>query len=209
MYEDFDFELPGIDAGIREFLNGPRPNVWQAEIDKRRTVDVQATVIPETILLTTTKESICMSNTIQELAIAAHRFGKNSKGVITASEANARANVTNTIVTHHDRIGNVVFFSDDRMFGGEVLEGFVPMTSAVPQTVTPREGLEDGIIVTAEQVKRIFYKHARLITTIDELVEYIDQRKEFKRQWREDICAESDAAAAYDAKWHAENKVQG
>jgi hypothetical protein len=59
----------------------------------------------------------------------------------------------------------------DPKFGSELL-GVTPVTSYLPMAVTPREGLEDGVIYTVDDYIKIFYKEDTLINSFDELVEF-------------------------------------
>lgn len=86
-----------------------------------------------------------------------------------------------TIITHNIRLGDTkyYFFSNDHLFGYKdeknKLLGVTPVTSYLPMAVTPREGLEDGVIYTVDDYIKIFYKEDTLINSFDELVEFIEK----------------------------------
>ena len=66
------------------------------------------------------------------------------------------------------------FFTDDHCFGVNVLpDPWVPCTSNIPRRITPRPGIEDGIIDTLEKYVQLF-ENGHQITSIDQLVDILN-----------------------------------
>ena len=100
---------------------------------------------------------------------------------MTKEQANADDNNKARIVTHSVRLNGqgYYFFSNDHLFGYKdeknKLLGVTPTTAYLPMAVTPREGLEDGVICTVDDYIKIFYKEDTLINSFDVLVEFIEK----------------------------------
>lgn len=121
-----------------------------------------------------------MSNTLQKLIATSFKHGKNGKGVITSEEAATRALRTQTIVCISSMQDKVFFLTDDHCFGYSVLpKHYVPGTIMFPMNVTPRPGVEDGLIDTVEKYITVFENDHRQINTIEELVELIDSKNKY------------------------------
>lgn len=98
------------------------------------------------------------------------------KGILTSEEAFVRAKRTKTVVVISSFEEKKFFFSDDHCFGVRVLPGhWVPSTSVFPMSVTPRPGLEDGIIDTIEKYISVFEKEREQINSIDELIDVLNE----------------------------------
>lgn len=118
--------------------------------------------------------------TIVEYCVGNPEF-KEYKGVLTTEETKQHSVVHNRIVTHQTSFDDFkyFFFSDDHGFGHGVLpDDFVPCTAYLPLEVTPREGLEDGIVDTVEKYMFIFCKDKKQINSIEELCEYLNTRED-------------------------------
>jgi hypothetical protein len=119
-----------------------------------------------------------MSNTLKNLVISAMSHGERCKGVLTSAEAFERAMLENTLIVISSIKQKVFIFSDAHCFSFyETSSDFVPATSVFPMTVVPREGLEDGVIDTIEKFVSVFQKGYRQISTIEGLVEFIDNKR--------------------------------
>jgi hypothetical protein len=106
--------------------------------------------------------------------------GRPLLGVLTKQQAEERVRSKGRLTSISNRYdeNEVLFFSDDHCFGVGVLpDGWVSSSSTLPNTVVPREGLEDGIVNTVDKNLFIFHKQARVIQSIEELVEYLNQTK--------------------------------
>jgi hypothetical protein len=74
---------------------------------------------------------------------------------------------------------NMFFFTDNHCFGnGQLPSGWVPCSQSFPLMVTPREGLEDGVIDTIEKFVSVFESDAKQITSMDELLEILNKVRE-------------------------------
>lgn len=102
----------------------------------------------------------------------------STAGVLSSVDAAVRAKAVGTLVVHSNRQKNLFFFSDSHMFMHPLLKGWVPKTCVFPDHVTPREGLEDGIIDTVEKYLFIFEQGKQQINSIDELVDHINNQRE-------------------------------
>ena len=111
---------------------------------------------------------------------------KSSASFLTKDQAAARyremhgrhgrASVTTHTFTIDDK--RYYFFSNDHCFGYDNERNkldAVPCTTTIPMNVSPREGLEDGVIYTVDDYIKIFYKEDTLINSFDELVEFIEK----------------------------------
>ena len=68
----------------------------------------------------------------------------------------------------------VYFLTDDSLFGHDLL-GFIPVSQRVwPLIVTPRPGIESGVIDTVDKYLKVFHKDDILIQDIDELLGYVN-----------------------------------
>jgi hypothetical protein len=56
-----------------------------------------------------------------------------------------------------------VVFTDSHTTDGLVGDDWVPVSSTIPQTVTPRPGLEDGLILTIEDYASVFMKGDQVV----------------------------------------------
>lgn len=121
--------------------------------------------------MTITKEQLLSNSHMAKMRL---RDGRSVKLVLTNEEQNELAKRGLSFKVHSDK--NVFFFTDDYCaFVGELdFIDFVPSSTVCPCDVVPREGLEDGWVNTAEKYIQIFNHDIRQITTIDELVEYIN-----------------------------------
>lgn len=110
-------------------------------------------------------------------ASAFSQWVKEYKGVLTSAEAFEHARAPRGRLTVIRSLkANKFFFSDDHCFGVHVLpEHFVPCTMEFPRRIVPREGLEDGWVDTIEKYIRIFQKDCEQITSIEELVDFLNQ----------------------------------
>lgn len=118
---------------------------------------------------------------IQLLVTRAQNRPGIASSFLTKELAITDANNKARIVTHTVRLNGqgYYFFSNDHLFGYKdeknKLLGVTPVTAYLPIAVTPREGLEDGVIYTVDDYIKIFYKEDTLINSFDELVEFIEK----------------------------------
>ncbi len=97
--------------------------------------------------------------------------------ILTLEEANANIINYGTLITCSSHKDKVIFFTNNHLFNYGLLSSeFVASTVCIPMNVVPREGLEDGIVKDAEDYLRIFYKDCRLITSVDDLVDFLNKR---------------------------------
>lgn len=98
-----------------------------------------------------------------------------NKGVLTSKEAMQRTHDARTLISFSAINHKVFFFSDDHCFGsGKLPKWFVPSTSTLPMHVVPRPSLPDGWIKNTEDYIKIFYQDYRQITSMEELVEFLN-----------------------------------
>lgn len=75
--------------------------------------------------------------------------------------------------------GEVFFLTDDASFGHGVLpKSFMGMSMRMPSRVTPRPSVPDGWMETAEQFIAVFYADERQLSSLDELLEYVNTAQE-------------------------------
>lgn len=107
----------------------------------------------------------------------AKRNGHVLKYVLTLEEAKECISKYGSITAISSVKEPVVFFTDDYCFGLGVDEmqakKFVSGTTAIPITVTPRPSVPDGVVDTIEKYIAVFEKDSRIITSLDELAEYL------------------------------------
>lgn len=99
--------------------------------------------------------------------------GLSIQGVLTSEEQELLAKEDKPFQT----IGNskVFFFTDDYCMGLGLLPiEFVSSSTKCPTIVSARESLSDGIVDTVEKYISVFESTRKQITTIDELVEYVN-----------------------------------
>lgn len=120
-----------------------------------------------------------MSDTLKRLVATCYRFKRYAamnQGVLNSEEALQQALETKRLIIHSSVDEKIFFFSDNHCFGYEVLPShFVPCTAVFPLQVWPRDSLPDGWIRTIEQYIEVFCSGERQITSIEELVEYLDK----------------------------------
>lgn len=114
------------------------------------------------------------------------------QNVLTTEQATELAKRNGTIITvtltglgmdglgEHDQAW---FFTDSHLFGYPHLsDSFVPCSAAFPMRVTPREGLESGLIATVEDYIKIFHDGERQITAVDEVVDIANQIEQKRKR---------------------------
>lgn len=75
--------------------------------------------------------------------------------------------------------GEVFFLTDDASFGYGVLpESFRGMSMRMPSRVAPRPSVPDGWMETAEQFISVFYAGERQLSSLIELLEYVNATQE-------------------------------
>jgi hypothetical protein len=110
----------------------------------------------------------------------AEKFGRNSK-VLTKKQAQKMFQSKGTVITHTRRNNNkeVFFFSDNHMFGyidEKNKLDFAPFTHFLfPTKVVARPGLESGYITNIDEFIFIFHNGNKLLSTEQELYEYLEQ----------------------------------
>lgn len=112
-----------------------------------------------------------MTVTIDQLRVTAS--GHLTDGVISHLSALYYAQRTGTIITLSHVSKGTWFYTDNHLFGYKVLSNdFVPCTSVFPMKVSPREGVESGLINTAQQYELVFHKDDYQLTNTQQLVDY-------------------------------------
>lgn len=101
------------------------------------------------------------------------------KGILTLAEAQARFDQGNPNVLTIGTVGyepNSYFFTDKYTFGIDVLPAsFVPSCTTLPLHVTPRPGLEDGVVDTLEKLIMVFNYDEQRIENMEDLVELLNR----------------------------------
>lgn len=104
------------------------------------------------------------------------RQGKQPKLVLTDAEVNAKvaAGQTYQVISN----GKVFWFTDDYCMGVRILpKNYVPSSTVGGIRVAPRQGLPNGVITNARDFKHVFCQGERQITSLDELVTYLNTGK--------------------------------
>ena len=108
------------------------------------------------------------------------RAGK-IKGVLSFKEAKELFELKkarlgrSSLTTLTSSKNNCFFFSDDHCFGTGVIDDFVPCTTQIPMSVTPRESLPSGLIDSVETYISVFHKDEQIIETFEELLSIINK----------------------------------
>mgnify|MGYP003408655709 FL=1 len=99
--------------------------------------------------------------------------------ILTREEARQHALEKGVIRTVSNSEYKVYCYTNKHGFGWPILpNNFVPVSSYLPQEVVPREGLETGIVSTEEEYAFVYKQGYKLIETIDELVDYLNNTPE-------------------------------
>lgn len=114
-------------------------------------------------------------------------YGKANRKIFTLKEANEYLKTKQQLITQSSPTWGVHFYCNDHLFsavrnkGEETLwllpEYFCPSTHRLTQGtrhVVPRPGLEDGVVDSVEKYEFIFHHDSRLLTTLEELVHFIN-----------------------------------
>lgn len=120
----------------------------------------------------------------KEALLTASNFSKNFKGpypyrgVLTTEEAVDYINQFKSLVTITNVRTDQYFFTEDHCFGVNVLpDEWVPCTARIPQVVSKRPELSDGIIDDLEKYCKVFFRYHQQISSIDELVSILNSNK--------------------------------
>lgn len=98
---------------------------------------------------------------------------KGGSHVLTRDEAVQHCKSFSRITTVSN--GSIFFYTNDHCFGYGVLEkDFVSCTTNIPIRVSPRPGLEDGIVDTLDKYEQVFECGTQCIESIDVLVDYVN-----------------------------------
>lgn len=117
-----------------------------------------------------TKEQLLTNSSMSKMLA---RQGQTVKGVLTTAEQNALARLGRSFQVIDN--GKVWWFTDDYCMGVNLLpKEFVPSSTVQGCRVAPRAGLPEGYVNTAEDYILVFQKGERQITSIDELVTYLN-----------------------------------
>lgn len=130
-----------------------------------------------------TKEQLLTASPRTQALVKIGVFTDHNGKILTKEEAQQQIENSGRLVCMCARFREetVVFFTTDHCFGGNVLpKEWVIVSNYFPDQVVPREGLEDGKITNLEQLLFVFYNDARVIESIDELVEYLNQQERTK-----------------------------
>lgn len=99
--------------------------------------------------------------------------------ILTREEARQHALEKGVIRTVSNCENKVYFYTNKHGFGWPILpNNFVSCSSYLPQEVTPREGLETGIVSIEEKYAFVYKQGYKLIESVDELVDYLNNTSE-------------------------------
>ena len=118
-----------------------------------------------------TKEML-LNNSAQSKILA--RQGRVSHGVLTTKEQQARLNAGHKSVSVHHN-DEVFFFTDDYCMLLNIVSGFTSCSTSVPMQIPARDAFPDGWIHTAEDYIKLFEKDRRQISSMDELLAYLNR----------------------------------
>lgn len=104
--------------------------------------------------------------------------GEGTKGVLTLKEAQDRVNRTRYVEVISSITDKAFFFTDDYCFGHGVLpKHYVPSSTKLPMEVTKRETLPSGLVTDIHEFIAIFQDGYKLITSVDQLVQFLNKSK--------------------------------
>jgi hypothetical protein len=116
----------------------------------------------------------------KEMLTSKSSYRKIEKGVLNKEQAIEYARCNRAITTLSNMSANMFFFSDNHCFGnGQLPPDWVPCSQVFPSMVTPREGLEDGLIDTIEKFVSVFQSGDHQVTSMDELLEILNKPPEY------------------------------
>lgn len=133
--------------------------------------------------------------TLEEIVVKI--FEQRLQGQIISkeeAEVRRRNHPSGSVISHTFWIGDVkrwYFFSDDHCFGLDMLEGVVPCSSYLPCKIVAREGFEDGLIKTVDEMIRLHHSDDTYISSIEELVAVLVKYPEFMHKKLVQRIAES------------------
>lgn len=118
-----------------------------------------------------TKEQLLTSSHMSKMLASKGRY---IKGVLTSTEQQELLDRSRnfTVIANQE----VFWFSDDYCMGIDLPQEFVPSSTQCPCRVVPRDELPSGLITTVEEYIRIFESNRRQITSIEELVDYLNNK---------------------------------
>lgn len=121
--------------------------------------------------------------TLEEIIVKIFE-GRLRGQIISKEEAEGRRrnHPSGSVISHTFWIGDEkkwYFFSDDHCFGLDMLEGVVPCSSYLPCKIVAREGFEDGLIKTVDEMIRLHHPNDIYISSIEELVAVLVKYPEF------------------------------
>ena len=122
-----------------------------------------------------TKEQLLSNSSMSKLLI---RKKSSIKGVLTTDEQNqlAKEHKSFQVISN----GKVFWFTDDYCMGVGLLPNeFVPSSTICPHQVVCRDFLPDGFVKTVEDFVKVYHAEERQITSIDELVTYLNTEYPF------------------------------
>lgn len=118
-----------------------------------------------------------------KLMMNSNRGRRNNQGFLTRDQAKVYAQESRRITEGHITINGSEyyhFYTDNHCFGYQDEKNkliCVPISSSLPMSATPREGLESGRITTLEEHEIVFGKDSTLINDFNELVDFIVKHK--------------------------------
>lgn len=119
-----------------------------------------------------TKEQLISNSVMAKMAL---KIGRSVKCVLNSEEQEeALRNGRGFQVISN---GEVWWFTDDYCMGVDLLPSqFVPCSMGCPMNVVPRDVLPNGIVDSVESYIKIFEYDSRQISSIEELVEYLNKK---------------------------------
>jgi hypothetical protein len=98
------------------------------------------------------------------------------RGLLTQKKAQEVANTTMKVIVFTSLKHKLAFFVDDVLFGkGTLPSEFTPSTYRLPFTIEPREGFEDGMVKTVDELAKIYLWRYEIIQTVEDLVTEINK----------------------------------
>ena len=102
--------------------------------------------------------------------------GHYLKGVLTSEEAQFKLDNTQSCSVMVISTLEIFFFTDDYCLGIGVLpKEFVSSSTQIPHRVKERPSLPDGQVKNVEDYINIYERYRLQITSIDELIEFLNQ----------------------------------
>lgn len=112
-------------------------------------------------------------------------FEESNRGqVISKEEAEGRRrnHPNGQVISHTFWVGDEkkwYFFSNDHCLGLDTFQHVVPCSSYLPSKIVAREGFEDGLIKTVDEMIRLYHPDDIYISSLEELVDVLIEYPQF------------------------------